>query len=82
MGCGTAASAPELVRIVADADGELRVDRGLRAGGRGGYLHAAQGCLAQFARRKGPVRSLRITADRAARDALVAKVLAVTSVGE
>jgi uncharacterized protein len=75
LGCGTVAAQPTLVRIVRDAGGTLGIDRGRRAGGRGGYLHPQPECWNGFARRKGLVRSWRASVDRSARAALVAQLL-------
>jgi predicted RNA-binding protein YlxR (DUF448 family) len=63
-----------LVRLVRDAGGALHIDPQRRAGGRGAYLHPQAECWAQFAHRKGVVRSLRATVDRPARTALVAEL--------
>ncbi len=60
VGCGATAPQADLVRFVADA-GTLRLDVARRAPGRGAWLH----------RRRGPVRSLRRTPDRAQRERLV-----------
>ena len=70
-GCGDRAPQPRMQRFVAGSQG-LALDGGSRAAGRGAYLHPVPGCWAQFVRRRGPVRSLRVAADRATREALVA----------
>lgn len=75
MGCGAAAPQAGLLRVVRTVEGDLQLDPGRRAGGRGGYLHRQRYCWDRFARRKGPLRSLRATVDRAARSALVAALL-------
>ena len=72
MGCGTAAPQGGLLRVVRTADGGLALDATRRAGGRGGYLHRSRECWDRFAKRKGPLRSLRAAVDRPARAALVA----------
>jgi hypothetical protein len=74
VGCGERGEKPSLLRVVAGAHG-LTLDPGARARGRGAYLHRTSGCWAQFARRRGPVRSLRITPGRDDRERLV-KLLA------
>lgn len=73
MGCGTTAPRRELLRIVRD-DAGLRFDAAQHAGGRGGYLHRRSECWAGFAKRKGPLRSLRAAIDRPARAALIAQL--------
>ncbi|MBX3023386.1 YlxR family protein [bacterium] len=75
MGCGAAAPQGGLLRVVRAADGALALDVSRRAGGRGGYLHRRRDCWDRFAKRKGPLRSLRATVDRPARAALVAALL-------
>lgn len=74
LGCGTTDPQRALLRIVRAGSGGLAVDSDRRLGGRGGYLHPNADCWAGFARRKGPVRSLRAAVDRPARAALVAQL--------
>ncbi|MDX2171379.1 MAG: YlxR family protein [Deltaproteobacteria bacterium] len=74
MGCGASAPQRDLLRVVRDEAAGLRADAARRLGGRGGYLHRKSDCLARFAQRKGALRSLRATVDRATRAALVATV--------
>jgi len=74
IGCGARAPQSQLVRIVVDANGALAPDPARRASGRGGYLHHDPGCWNSFARRKGPVRSLRRSASRVERQALAARL--------
>lgn len=71
LGCGAVDPQQTLLRVVRADGGALGVDAERRAGGRGGYLHPRPACWARFARRKGSLRSLRATVDRAARAALV-----------
>lgn len=70
MGCGTSAPQRELLRVVRDGAG-LCFDATRRLGGRGGYLHHQSTCWTRFAQRKGALRSLRTSVDRAARAALL-----------
>ncbi|HYR96988.1 MAG TPA: YlxR family protein [Candidatus Binatus sp.] len=70
-GCGARAPQHALVRFVAAA-GALRLDEHREAPGRGAYLHRSAGCWTAFARRRGPVRSLRMTPARPERERLVA----------
>jgi predicted RNA-binding protein YlxR (DUF448 family) len=75
MGCGATAPQGGLLRVVHTTDGALQLDAARRIGGRGGYLHRSRDCWDRFAKRKGPLRSLRATIDRSARAALVATLL-------
>jgi uncharacterized protein len=71
IGCGLRDRQAEMFRVVhAPGDG-LLVDSGRNSGGRGGYLHRSEDCWVQFARRKGMVRSLKVSVDRSARAVLV-----------
>jgi len=79
VGCGERALQRELVRLVAAADGLTLDPPGRRAPGRGAYLHAAPACWAAFARRRGPVRSLRRTPSVDERGRLVAALAARTA---
>jgi predicted RNA-binding protein YlxR (DUF448 family) len=60
-----------MVRVVRDESGQLSIDAGRRLAGRGGYLHRAEDCWENFARRKGMVRALRANVDRNVRSLLV-----------
>lgn len=71
LGCGRVDAQSGLIRLVRDADGQLRVDSIRQAGGRGGYLHPEASCWTHFAQRKGMVRSFRAAVDRPMRAALV-----------
>lgn len=71
VGCGARAPQAALIRFVAAADA-LALDEPRRAGGRGAYLHREERCWSVFARRRGVVRSLRSSPQRAAREHLVA----------
>jgi predicted RNA-binding protein YlxR (DUF448 family) len=72
MGCGATDPQHSLLRITRDrGTGALTVDAERRGAGRGGYLHPRPDCWVRFARRKGPLRSLRVSVDRPARAALV-----------
>ena len=75
VGCGARSPQRALVRFVAGPAG-LRADGRRRAPGRGGYLHASPECWRAFARRRGPVRSLRVSPAPAERAALVAALAA------
>jgi len=75
VGCGQRAPQSLLVRIVARGE-SLRPDPARRLPGRGGYLHPSPACWAGFVRRRGPVRSLRLTPPRAERERLVAALAA------
>ncbi|TMA56916.1 MAG: YlxR family protein [Deltaproteobacteria bacterium] len=60
VGCGRRAPQAELLRLTAASEG-LRLDTVRRSPGRGAYLHRVPICWAAFVRRRGPVRSLRLT---------------------
>jgi len=81
VGCGARAPQRALVRFVAGPPG-LRLDRSRRASGRGAYLHASPECWRTFARRRGPVRSLRVSPAPAERMALVEELSAAAERGE
>jgi uncharacterized protein len=70
VGCAERELQATLVRVVV-SDGRLVPDRARRAPGRGAYLHPRAECWAAFARRRGPVRSLRHTPTPADRERLV-----------
>jgi predicted RNA-binding protein YlxR (DUF448 family) len=70
VGCGQRAPKSELIRFVYGHAGLEADPTGNRAG-RGAYLHRDLACWQAFEARKGPVRSLRRSAARAQREALV-----------
>jgi predicted RNA-binding protein YlxR (DUF448 family) len=71
VGCGQRGAQRTLVRFVTSG-GSLALDAArVRQPGRGAYLHRAASCWAAFARRRGPVRSLRGTPGAAQRAQLV-----------
>jgi len=76
VGCGERAPQRTLVRVVAAADGLALDTPRRRAPGRGAYLHAAPPCWTAFARRRGPVRSLRRTPTVEERTRVVATLAA------
>ena len=69
MGCGQRAPQAELLRLRGAADGTLTVVAARSSGGRTGYLHPRRECWERFAGRKGRVRSLGCTVDKAQRAA-------------
>ena len=75
VGCGQRDEQRVLVRLVATPEG-LRLDPARRAVGRGAYLHPEASCWANFVRRRGPVRSLRLAPGRAERERVVAELAA------
>ena len=79
VGCGERAPQRTLVRVTAAADGLALDPAGRRAPGRGAYLHVAPACWTTFARRRGPVRSLRRTPSVDERVRLVGALAARTS---
>lgn len=72
LGCGARDAKTEMLRIVLAGEGGLALDAHQLQGGRGGYLHRRSACWSDFSRRKGLVRALKATVDRAARAAFVA----------
>jgi uncharacterized protein len=71
MGCGQRDAQRELVRIRGAADGTLSLVAGRSSSGRTGYLHRRRDCWEHFAGRKGRVRSLGCSVDKAQRAACV-----------
>jgi predicted RNA-binding protein YlxR (DUF448 family) len=59
-------------------EGGLRVDTGVRAPGRGAYVHRRTACWDAFVARRGPVRSLRVTVDRRQRELAIERLAAIT----
>lgn len=70
VGCGTRAPQGALLRFVSAGDGGLTLDPRRGLPGRGAWLHGDPACWSAFVGRRGPVRSLRATPTRAAREAL------------
>jgi predicted RNA-binding protein YlxR (DUF448 family) len=60
-----------MFRVACVAGRGVVLDARRGCGGRGGYLHGAEDCWGRFASRKGMVRSLGVSVDRAARAALI-----------
>ena len=58
LGCGEQKEKRELVRIVRDKDGELHVDPGGKAAGRGAYLCRSTDCLKKAVKSKRIEKSL------------------------
>jgi len=71
VGCGARDAQSSLRRFVATSHG-LRLDGRSRAPGRGAYLHLDPTCWTAFTRRRGAVRSLRVSLTPAERERLVA----------
>jgi len=63
-----------MLRIVGVAGHGLALNTGRNRTGRGGYLHRDEECWTRFAGRKGMVRSLGVSVDRAARATLVGRL--------
>jgi uncharacterized protein len=77
VGCGQRDRQRSLVRFVM-AGGRLALDaRPGRQPGRGAYLHHASSCWSTFVRRRGAVRSLRVSPAAAQREELVATLSGV-----
>lgn len=71
VGCRQRGPQAGLIRFTMRTSG-LAADGVFRAPGRGAYLHHDSDCWRAFARRRGPVRSLRLFPSTSDRDALVA----------
>jgi len=67
MGCGGRAPQRDLLRLAVAADGTLAVIGGRQHSGRTGYLHRKHECWERFSARKGQLRSLGRTVDKASR---------------
>ncbi len=81
VGCGQRDEQRALRRFVMAGEG-LALDAGqVRQPGRGAYLHGAPSCWSTFVRRRGPVRSLRVSPAAAQREQLVATLSGVAAVG-
>ncbi len=75
VGCGVRDAQRALVRF-GGAEGRLAVRTRAGGPGRSAYLHRAAGCWDAFLRRKGPIRSLRMSPRPGERDRLVADIRA------
>ncbi len=64
-----------MVRIARDARGRLRIDSRRLVPGRGAYLHQSSECIARFAKRRGMVRSLRVSVEALDRATVVGELL-------
>lgn len=76
VGCGQRALQRDLLRMAMGPDGLALDPPRRRAPGRGAYLHEQPACWSAFARRRGPVRSLRRTPSVEERTRLVAALAA------
>jgi uncharacterized protein len=74
VGCGERAPQATLLRLHLAVDGALRLALPRGDGGRSAYLHGTSHCWEKFAKRKGPVRSLRCSVDRGVRAAFVSRL--------
>ena len=71
VGCGESAARTRMIRMQADADGQLRVASGSAIVGRTAYLHAREDCVRALGRSKRLFRSLRKQVDVRARERFV-----------
>lgn len=58
-----------LLRLVAQSEGELKLDR--LGKGRGGYLHKAEACWKAFLRKKSLYRAFHVEIGREVREKLI-----------
>ena len=70
MGCGGRVAQAALLRVALAPQGALQVVRGAPMG-RTGYLHRQPECWERFMHRKGPLRSLGGSVDKAVRMSFV-----------
>jgi predicted RNA-binding protein YlxR (DUF448 family) len=71
VGCGGRAPQRDLLRFAVTTDGTLALVSGRQHSGRTGYVHPKPECWERFAARKGPLRSLGRSVDKASRMAFV-----------
>ena len=74
MGCGARAPQPVLLRLRRSTRGTLTQAIPPDTQGRSGYLHLRRECWDQFASRKGRIRSLGCSLDRAQRVACLSEL--------
>lgn len=59
VGCGEMKAKKELIRVVADAEGHIHLDKTGKAPGRGAYLCDSPDCLSKAYESRGLERSLK-----------------------
>lgn len=79
IACRTLAERGALVRFVCDADGEIHVDRFLKAPGRGAHLCYAQSCIQKVAQRNLFGRAFKRAVKSQTADILTARIDAAIS---
>ncbi|WP_026525017.1 MULTISPECIES: RNase P modulator RnpM [unclassified Butyrivibrio] len=60
VGCGESREKKELIRIIRDTDGNIRLDLTGRANGRGAYICRDEKCLEMAIKKKGLDRTLKV----------------------
>ena len=79
VGCGQRAPQPDLLCLRSGAGDSLQLVGRRQRSGRSAYLHVNGECWERFAKRKGPIRSLRRAVDKHTRIALVQQLKAADS---
>jgi predicted RNA-binding protein YlxR (DUF448 family) len=69
LGCCARDGQSKLVRIVAENQGQLKIDD--QGKGRGGYLHPVETCWQLFMRRKSSYRAFHIEIGKGAKECLI-----------
>jgi hypothetical protein len=69
IGCGAQDDQNRLIRLTANAQGELTIDPA--GGGRGGYLHRRRECWEGFVRRKHTRRAFRREISKSAKEKFI-----------
>ena len=61
VGCGISKEKSELIRVIRDTEGNIRLDPTGRANGRGAYVCRDEKCLEMAIKKKGLERTLRVS---------------------
>ncbi len=61
VGCGISKEKSELIRVIRDTEGNIRLDPTGRANGRGAYVCRDEKCLEQAIKKRGLERTLKVT---------------------
>ncbi len=76
VGCGVREGKDSLVRVVRSPDGEIAVDEGGKAPGRGAYVCPKKDCVQELFRKNRLAKALRVSEiDEDTRDELFARLL-------
>ncbi len=61
VGCGISKEKSELIRVIRDTEGNIRLDPTGRANGRGAYVCRDEKCLEMAIKKKGLERTLKVS---------------------